>query len=154
MGSPGRERDSAFGDSNILRRWVRIGASIWLVVNIAVGLLAFKQQHAILTYALGIYDTVFISTNYIHLAQTSFQIYADKSGRDGTLVWTEELDKVLNNLEVVIDRSDSPPIRSMVSEVKKKIAALRTNKAVADESRSLLLAIQKDLEELGSRASG
>src|SRR5882672_12661439 len=66
------------GDHKSFRRQIRLGAIILLMVNLAVGLFARQQQHAIIDYAVNVYDTAFISTNYIHLAEISFQHYVDE----------------------------------------------------------------------------
>src|ERR1035438_7481540 len=52
-----------------------------LLVNLGVGLFARQQQHAIIGYAINVYDTAFISANYVHLAQTSFQHYVNDRTR-------------------------------------------------------------------------
>jgi hypothetical protein len=57
------------GDYNSFRRHIRAGALSLLILTLAAGLFARQQQHAILEYAVNVYDTAFISTNYIHLAQ-------------------------------------------------------------------------------------
>jgi len=46
---------------------------ILMLVNLAIGLFARQQQHAIIDHAVNIYDTAFISTNYVNLAQIAFQ---------------------------------------------------------------------------------
>ena len=55
------------------RRQLRVVAIGLLVVNLALGLFARQQQHHIIDHAINIFDTAFISTNYVHLAQVSFQ---------------------------------------------------------------------------------
>jgi methyl-accepting chemotaxis protein len=147
----------AGGDHNSFRRRVRIGAIGLLIINIAVGLFARQQQHAIIDYALNIYDTAFISTNYVHLAQVSLQHYVDErlgSGAPGDGAKAqEELENVLNDLDVVVERSDSPRSRDMAKALRAKIAAVADSKMAAGELRARLSDIQQDLEQLGSRAS-
>jgi methyl-accepting chemotaxis protein len=143
-------------DHRTFRRQVRIGAIVLLVVNVAVGLLARQQQHEIIDYALNVYDTAFISTNYIHLAQVSFQHYVDQrlSGAalaDGSKAG-EDIENVLNNLDVAIERSDSVRSRDLGKELRAKIVALG-GEADAADLKSRLTKIQQDLEELGSRVS-
>jgi methyl-accepting chemotaxis protein len=152
----GRTARLAGADHKIFRRQLRVGAVVLLVVNLAVGLLARQQQHDIINYALNVYDTAFISTNYIHLAQVSFQHYVDQrlSGAalaDGSKSG-EDLENVLNNLDVAIERSDSARVRDIGKEVRSKIAALGGEADTAD-LKSRLLNIQQDLEALGSRIS-
>ena len=143
-------------DHATFRRQVRVGAVVLLLVNLMVGLLARQQQHAIIEYALNVYDTAFISTNHIHLAEVSFQHYVDQrlagaSSADGATVG-EDLEIALKNLDVAIEQSDSTRSRDLEKELRSKIAALRA-KTGAGNLKSRLLSIQHDLEELGSRGS-
>jgi hypothetical protein len=64
----------------------------------------------IIDYAVNVYDTAFISTNYIHLAQVSFQHYVDERLSAAPDEKPEGLENALNNLDVAIERSDSPPL--------------------------------------------
>src|SRR5579862_471694 len=146
----------AGADHRAFRRQIRLGAAVLLLVNVAVALLARQQQHAIIDYALNVYDTAFVSTNYIHLAQVSFQHYVDErlSGAapaDASKAG-EDLTDVLNNLDVAIERSDSARSRDLGKELRARIAALAGNTDAAD-LKSTLSGIQHDLEELGARAS-
>jgi methyl-accepting chemotaxis protein len=146
----GRNHDS-------FRRRIRAGAIGLLILNVAVGLFARQQQHAIIDYALNIYDTTFISTNYIHLAQVSLQHYVDErlssAPPDDGAKPGEDLQNVLDNLDVAIERSDSPASRAMAKEIRQRIAALGDGAIGAGELKSRLTGIQQDLESLGSRAS-
>jgi hypothetical protein len=102
----------AGGNHGSFRRRIRAGAIGLLILNVAVGLFARQQQHAIIDYALNIYDTAFISTNYIHLAQVSLQHYVDErlssAPPDDGAKPGEDLQNVLDNLDVAIERSDRP----------------------------------------------
>ena len=152
-----RARRMVDGGHDSFRRQIRIGAISLLIVNLAVGLFARQQQHAIIDYAVNIYDTAFISTNYIHLAQISLQHYVDErlSARTpGERSKAEEgLENVLDNLDVAIERSDSPRSRDMAKELRAKIAALAHDETGAAELKSRLINIQQELEGLGARAS-
>jgi methyl-accepting chemotaxis protein len=143
-------------DHATIRRQIRVGAVVLLLVNVMVGLIARHQQHATIDYALNVYDTAFISTNYIHLAQVSFQHYLDQrlSGAAPAVGAKagEDLKNVLSNLDIAIERADSVRSRDLAKELRAKIAALGGETAAAD-LKSRLLNIQHDLEELGSRAS-
>jgi methyl-accepting chemotaxis protein len=145
------------GDHNSLRRQIRIGAIALLVVNLAVGVFARQQQQAIINYAVNVYDTAFISTNYIHLAQISFQHYVDERLSAKTAEEKAEagegLEKVLDNMDVAIERADSPHSRDMAQEVRAKIAKLAARVLDAADLKSQLADIQEELERLGSRAS-
>jgi methyl-accepting chemotaxis protein len=155
---PLRARADRFlvGDHTALRRQVRVGAITLLVVNIAVGLFARQQQHAIIDYALNVYDTAFISTNYIHLAQVSFQHYVDEKlnpSADDSLKMEEDLGKVLDNLDVAIERSDSASAREIGQEVWAKITTLRNGTVDVNGLKPVLMEIQQGLEQLGAHAS-
>jgi len=139
----------------LFRRLVRIGAAILLVVNLGVGLFARQQQHAIIDYAINIYDTAFVSINYIHRAQLAFQHYADSRLTAGQAeAANSALEDVLENLEVAIERADSPRTREMTAELKNGIAALAGHRLDAAELQARLSDIQEQMERLGSRASG
>jgi methyl-accepting chemotaxis protein len=154
---PAAARRHPGGDHNSLRRQIRIGAITLLVVNLAVGVFARQQQQAIIDYAVNVYDTAFISTNYIHLAQMSFQHYVDERLSAKTAEEKAEagegLENVLDNLDVAIERSDSPHSRDMAKEVRARIAKLAAGDLDAAELKSHLADTQEGLEGLGSRAS-
>jgi methyl-accepting chemotaxis protein len=156
-GARGRGSRNTAGDHNSLRRLIRIGAIMLLVVNLVVGVFARQQQQAIIDYAVNVYDTAFISTNYIHLAQISFQHYVDERLSAKTAEEKsdagEGLENVLDNLDVAIERADSPHSRDMAQEVRAKIAKLAARDLDAADLKSRLADIQEGLERLGSRAS-
>jgi methyl-accepting chemotaxis protein len=144
-------------DHKSFRRQIRVGAIILLIVNLAVGLFARQQLHAIIDYAVNVYDTAFISTNYIHLAQVSFQHYVDERLSAATVdersKAREGLENVLDNLDVAVERSESARSRDIAKEVRAKIAALASDQTESTELKSRLINIQEELERLGSRAS-
>jgi methyl-accepting chemotaxis protein len=141
----------------VFRRRVRAGAIGLLLLNVAVGLLARQQQHATIDNALNIYDTAFISTNYVHLAQVSLQHYVDErldpAAAGDRAKAGEYLQNVLDDLDVAIERSDSSGSRTLAKEIRTRVAALGGGAIDAVELKSRLTAIQQDLESLGSRAS-
>jgi methyl-accepting chemotaxis protein len=146
------------GNHDSFRRKVRLGAIGLLVVNIAVGLFAREQQHVAIDYALDIYDTAFVSTNYIHLAQISFQHYLDERLNpsipgDGSKA-VESLQGALDNLDVAIERADSPGSSTAARELRGKIAALGAGNVGPAELKARVADVQQGLEQLGSRASG
>jgi len=137
------------------RRQLRVGAIGLLMVNLAVGLFARQQQHAIIDYAINIYDTAFISTNYIHLAQMSFQRYVDDRIRAVEPVQiskaNELLEKVLDEVEVAVERSSSQRLRDEGLEIRANIAALRDLGMDAPDLADRLNEIQREMEQLGVR---
>jgi len=133
----------------------RVVAIGLLLVNLAVGLFARQQQHAIIDYAIDAYDTAFISTNYVHLAQTSFQRYVDERtravGPAQIAKANELLDGVLNEMDVAIERSSSSYTRAEGLEIRAKIVALPGTDA--QELPERMANIQQVMEGLGARNS-
>jgi diguanylate cyclase (GGDEF)-like protein len=128
-----------------------------LLVNLGVGLFARQQQHAIIDHAINVYDTAFISTNYVHLAQTSFQHYVDDrihaTGPVQISRANELLEKVLEEIDVAIERSSSPQSRARGLEIRASIAALPSTAADAKELADRTASIAQDMEQLGARNS-
>src|SRR5262249_38448416 len=120
------------------------------------GLFSRQQLHAIFEYTVNVYDSSFISTNYLHLSQVSFQHYIDErlsaSTPDERSKAEELLANVLDNFDVAIERSD-PYSREMAKQIRKKIAALADGEIGAAELKSSLADLQQQLEQLSSRAS-
>ena len=144
-------------DPRSLRRKIRIGAVSLLTVSLAVGLFARQQQHSIIDYAINVYDTAFISTNYIHLAQVSFQHYVDErlaaATPEAKAKAAEGLSSVLDELDVAIERADSDASRELARGARDNIAALGDNQLDAAAIKPQLVAIQEALEHLSSRSS-
>jgi methyl-accepting chemotaxis protein len=153
-GSGSRRLD---GDYIAFRRQIRVGAISLLVVNLVVGLFARQQHHTLFNYAINVYDTAFISINYIHLAEVSFQHYVDErlsaTTPEERSKTAEGLGNVLDNLDVAIERSYSPSSRDLAKEIRTKIAALPGGEPYATELKPELINLQQQLERLGSGAS-
>jgi diguanylate cyclase (GGDEF)-like protein len=137
------------------RRQLRAVAIGLLLVNLALGLFARQQQHATIDHAIDIFDTAFISTNYVHLAQMSFQRYVDERIRAAEPIEVENandlLDAVLDDMDVVIEKSNSPRSRAQAQDIKADIAVL-PNIAIDNSAMAGRLAnIQQELEQLGKR---
>jgi len=126
-----------------------------LTINLSLGLFARQQQHAVVDYAVNIYDTAFISTNYVHLAQRSFQHYIDErrhtAGPAEMSKANELLDKVLDEVDVAIERSNFPLARAQGLEIRTNIAALRDAGMNEAELANRLTDIQQKMEQLGVR---
>jgi diguanylate cyclase (GGDEF)-like protein len=139
------------------RRKFRLLALCLLVINVLIGLFARHQQHAIIDYSLNVYDTAFISTNYVSLAEISFQHYVDERYRSSAAVETADADElledVLNNLNVAIERSISPITHAAGQEIRAAIAGLpKLGKDIPDlENR--INDIQKRMGRLHERNS-
>jgi len=109
------------------RQFLAVTACL-LAVNLMIGLFARHQQRTIIDYAMNIYDTAFISTNYVSLAQIAFQHYVDErsraAGPDQTSKANELLENVLDDVDVAIERSSSQRTRAEGLEIRADIAEL------------------------------
>jgi diguanylate cyclase (GGDEF)-like protein len=137
------------------RRQLGLVAIGLLVVNLALGLFARQQQHATIDYAIDIFDSAFISTNYVHLAQMSFQHYVDNriaaAGPAEISKANALLEKIPDEIDVAIERSTSARSRELGVEIKKSIAALAGLGIGAPELAGRIADIQQAMEQLGKR---
>ena len=128
-----------------------------LLINLMIGLFARQQQRSIVDYAASTYDTAFIATNYVNLAQIAFQHYADDRFRATAPLQIskadELLDNVLDDLDVAIDKSNSPGLRTRGLEIRANISALSGSEAGTAELESRIADIQGQLEWLRERNS-
>jgi diguanylate cyclase (GGDEF)-like protein len=128
-----------------------------LLINLAVGLIARQQQHAIMDFAIDVYDTAFVSTNYVHLAQKSFENYANERlravGPDEISRANQDLERVLTELDVAIERSASPPARTQGLKIRTNIVALTGAEINSAELPSRLSAISQEMDKLADRNS-
>jgi diguanylate cyclase (GGDEF)-like protein len=128
-----------------------------LAVNLVIGLFARQQQHAIINHAIDVYDTAFISTNYVNLAQVAFQHYVDSRVRAAAPAEPakadEMLDDVLDNMDVAIERSISTAARAEGVDIRGRIAALRGLAGNDADLESWIADIQKRMERLRQRNS-
>jgi diguanylate cyclase (GGDEF)-like protein len=139
------------------RRQFRLVTISLLAVNLLIGLFARHQQHAIIDYAVTIYDTAFISTNYVSLAQIGFQHYVDErsraSGAAQTSKANELLESVLDDMDVAVERSSSPVAHARGLAIRADIADLLALAPDAPELEQRITDIQKRLEWLHERSS-
>ena len=130
---------------------------ILMLVNLAIGLFARQQQHAIIDHAVNIYDTAFISTNYVNLAQIAFQHYVDERTRAAGAAETsranELLEDVLDNMDVAIERSSSAMIRADGQDIKDRLTELRGLAAGDTSLEDRITALRKKMERLRQRNS-
>jgi diguanylate cyclase (GGDEF)-like protein len=140
------------------RRQFRVVTIFLLAVNLMIGLFARHQQHAIIDYAVTIYDTAFISTNYVSQAQISFQHYIDDRFRAAGPAQTSEanelLETVLDDMDVAIERSSSAQTRAEGQEIRAEIAQLLKPEANTPELKQRITDIQGRLERLHEKNSG
>ncbi|MGB8397422.1 putative bifunctional diguanylate cyclase/phosphodiesterase, partial [Bradyrhizobium sp.] len=154
------ESGRAGRDYRSFRRRLAMGAMSVLIINLAVGLFARQQQHAIMDFAVEIYDTAFISTNYVHLAQKSFQHFAnDRLRAVGPVEISranQDLERALIELDVAIERSASSQARTLGLEIRANILALADLEGNSTELPSRLGMIGQALDRLadGNSAVG
>jgi diguanylate cyclase (GGDEF)-like protein len=122
-----------------------------------IGLFARHQQRAIIDYAASTYDIAFTATNYVNLAQIAFQHYADDRYRAAGPVQiskaNELLDTVLDDLDVAIDRSSSPRVRTQGLDIRANISALVGSGTDTAGLETQIANIQAQLERLRERNS-
>ena len=139
------------------RRQFRLVTICLLVINLMIGLFARHQQRAIIDYAASTYDTAFIATNYVNLAQIAFQHYADDrfraSGPEQISKANELLDTVLDDLDVAIDRSGSSGVRTQGLEIRANISALVGVGTDTAGLETQIANVQAQLERLRERNS-
>jgi diguanylate cyclase (GGDEF)-like protein len=139
------------------RRYFRVLTIALLAVNLAIGLVARQQQHAIIDHAIDVYDTAFISTNYVDLAQIAFQHYVDErmhaEGAAEAAKANELLDDVLDNMDVAIERATSPLTRAEGQDIKVKLSELRDLAASESDLEHRVAVLRKKMERLRQRNS-
>jgi diguanylate cyclase (GGDEF)-like protein len=139
------------------RRQFRVVTISLLVINLMIGLFARHQQRGIIDYAMNTYDTAFVATNYVNLAQIAFQHYADDRFRATDRLQItkadELLDTVLDDLDVAIDRSSSPGVRTQGLGIRANISALVDPGMDAAGLETPIANIQGQLERLRERNS-
>jgi diguanylate cyclase (GGDEF)-like protein len=123
-----------------------------LAVNLMIGLFARHQQRTIIDYAMNIYDTAFVSTNYVSLAQIAFQHYIDDrdraTGPAQAAKADEILENVLDDIDVAIERSSSQLTRAEGLEIRADIAELLKAGMATPELDSRINDIQQKMERL------
>jgi hypothetical protein len=152
----GAHSDRASGRYAIsFRRQFLVVTICLLAINLMIGLFARHQQRAIIDYSMNIYDTAFISTNYVSLAQIAFQHYIDERSRatGPTQTADELLETTLDDMDVAIERSASPVARTEAMEIKAGIAGLLNGATAVPELEQRIADLQKELERLHERNS-
>jgi diguanylate cyclase (GGDEF)-like protein len=144
-------------EARSFRRQFRLVTISLLAVNLVIGLFASHQQHAIIDYAVTIYDTAFISTNYVSLAQIGFQHYVDERASASESAQTskanELLEAVLDDMDIAVERSSSPAARAKGLAIRADIADLLALAPDAPKPAQRITDIQRELERLHERNS-
>ena len=155
----GRDRFDRPADEYAIsfRRKLRLITLSLLVINVAIGLFARYQQRATIATAVEIYDKAFVSTNYISLAQISFQHYLDEryrtTGASAASRSHDLLENVLDNLDVAIERSVSAMSRGEGLKIRANVARLLEPGIDGAEQDEIGVAIEQKLEKLHQRGS-
>src|SRR5712671_3789684 len=150
-----RTQANLLGDENhkSFRRRLGTLAIILLLVNLAIGLTARGQQRSLADYAIGIYDTTIVSTNYIHQAQISFRNYAEQRIRaDGPaeILRADESRMIaIAQLDAAIERTNSAQARTAAMAAKEKLATILETKPDPATLVAQLKAISGNMEQLG-----
>ena len=144
-------------EASSFRRQFRLVTISLLAVNLLIGLFASHQQHAIIDYAVTIYDTAFISTNYVSLAQIGFQHYVDERASVSESAQTSKADElleaVLDDMDIAIERSSSPAARAKGLAIRADIADLLALAPDAPKPVQRITNIQRELERLHEKNS-
>jgi len=144
-------------EASSFRRQFRLVTISLLAVNLLIGLFARHQQRAIIDYAVTIYDTAFISTNYVSLAQIGFQHYLDERSRASEPAQAskanELLESVLDDMDVAVERSSSPAARAKGLAIRADIADLLALAPDAAKLEQRIAGIQRELERLHQKNS-
>ncbi|MGZ5095372.1 MAG: putative bifunctional diguanylate cyclase/phosphodiesterase [Burkholderiales bacterium] len=124
-----------------------------LAINVTIGAFARYQQHAMIDYAMNVYDTAFVSNNYVSLAQMSFQRYADEHNRaPGPLQASSSnrfLEEVRDNIDIAIETSESPE----ALEIKASVSRLLDLAVDSPELEDRITDIQTKMKRLHERNS-
>ena len=127
-------------------------ALVLLVVNLSAGALTWMQQHRNTRFAVEIYDSAFVSANYIHKAELSFARFAaaarqQQPGIDDLLTAT------IDYLDVTIEHAPTPAMRAEREVVRGELVSLREPGADAAVVTDRLAQAERGLARLGVRAA-
>jgi methyl-accepting chemotaxis protein len=111
-----------------IRSKVLVACFTFLIVNIAMGFFFYKAEQKLETLALSIYDDAFQGLNYAHKAQTDFVHFA-LTHHDTIVAITdddrEKLGRLLDNLDVAIQRAMSDKGRVLSQQIRDKIVGIQ-----------------------------
>jgi diguanylate cyclase (GGDEF)-like protein len=140
------------------RRQLRLVAVGLLLINLLLGLIARQQQQSTINYAIGIFDTAFISTNYVHKAQMSFERYVNGFGRsmdaDSKAKADAELGDAIDDISVAIERSSSERSRDLGRDIRAKISSVPMVQLSDPQREERISEIQREMDQLAERNSG
>ena len=118
---PARSVPSASDQSlKLFKLRFAVVALVLLAVNLGAGALTWMQQHRNTGFAVEIYDSAFVSANYIHKAELSFARFADAARQQQPAVG-DLLTATIDNLDVTIEHAPTPAIRAEREAVRSEL---------------------------------
>ena len=149
-GAPDQEQ-SAF------KRTFLLVALVLLALNLGAGAVSWSQMRSVINRATAIYDTAFISSNYIHRAALSYEKYSQSRLAARTPEDIEAandlLRKTIDELDVVIERSSNAAERDDRRAVREAASALLALAGSGEETATALASVGGGFDHLARRAS-
>ena len=134
-----------------------LAALALLILNIGVGAIARELQISMRDAAFRIYDRDFVSVSYINRAQISFQEYTDDrlGAADGGDKETAQklLLQIIDELDVAIERANSPDVIAERLRVREALSALSGNDLQPPQLNEKLAEVKASLARLAGRAA-
>jgi diguanylate cyclase (GGDEF)-like protein len=138
-----------------LKTKLTLGAIGFLVLNVAIGLVAEEKQRQLGEFALMIHDRAFVTLTHLENALMAFQRAVDATPSDadpGERQLASRLGPVVDELDVVIDRAGSSEVRGQAIELRADLASL--GKTTDNAIRRMKIAkMQQDFTFLVRRAT-
>ena len=138
------------------RRKFSAVALVVLAVNLTVGLFAWGQQRSIIHRAIDIYDTAFVSANYIHLSELNFAKFV--ATRRAALTQEDQaaandlLQKTIDEIDVTIERAATPEVRAERESIRGLLASLAAQGLATPLVDTEIAAAEVGLARIGRRA--
>jgi methyl-accepting chemotaxis protein len=105
-----------------IRLKILLASSVFLVVNVLMGLFYYHEENRLGTLALRIYDEAFQGQNYAHRAQTD--LLRLMTLRRPSPEAAEQLERLSDNLEVATQRAMSDKGRDLAKNAQRLVAEL------------------------------
>ena len=133
-----------------IRIKIGLACAMFLLICAGIGGFASSVQTRLGDLAIGIYDDTFLSTNYVGLAQSDFlRVIAARQGAAPRAMASSSrqlLKRVLDNLDVAIERGAHDKSRHLAEAVRARIASLDETTSIED-----LESIDADLAKVVQR---
>lgn len=127
-----------------------------LVANLGAGTLAWFQQHRVAAFAIDIYDSDFVSTNYIHKSEVFFARFAgarSAAGANDPTATDGPLAAAIDELDVGIEHAPTPEVRAERKAMRAELASLGAPDADPATLADRFAYVQKGLERLERHAA-